>query len=367
MNSDEKRCFQNLLVGIYGESVSIEQIEQQPDGEQGASGCKICYYKVYFTRDSKYSEIKQIISKEVGLLERRVLALLCEQKQAVPPTFIPSFSSDKSRFYQQYADPEITGRGPFDPVTKAYARALARIHYMNLGQPRDWLPLATENFEDRLWLRAWHKEWHLNLTIPKFALEYGRYTHRLDNSLTRLLAFLHERTTEGTSLTLINTDLIPNDIRSIDGRPVFIDWDQAAFGSLYLDLPNYFSIETALCYRDALSELGLDIPPAVFMDNFHEVGRYMGLRYLEVGLKAWRHHYEQEIEPNNGAMHQEKTSAEDNEWNFQCWFFHYCLEMALNGRLYVVGFSEGISIQVSRYLCLVSFCKKNLSSKAGKH
>lgn len=273
-------------------------------------------------RASRSSEIQQIISKEAHLLERRVLALLCDQNQAVPRTFIPNFSLDKSRFYQQYVDSEITGHGPFDPTTKAYARALARIHYMNLGQHREWLPLATENFEDRLWLRAWRKEWHINLTIPKFALEYGCYTNRLDDSLSQLLTFLHQRTIEGTTLTLINTDLTPNHIRSIDGHPVFIDWDQAAFGSFYLDLPNYFSIETVLCYRDALSEFGFDIPPALFMENFHEVGRYMGLRYLEVGLQAWRHHYNQVSEQNNN----------DSEWNFQHWFFQYCLHMALNGR-----------------------------------
>ncbi len=332
MNSDDKVCFQNLLTEIYGESISIEQIERQDYGEQGASGCKVCYYKVHFIRGSGQLESKQMISKEAYLLERRVLALLCEQQQAVPPTFISNFSSNKSLFYQQYADPQITGQGPFDPITKAYARALARIHYMNLGQPRDWLPLATENFEDRLWLRAWRKEWHINLTIPKFALEYGCYTNRLDDSLSRLLIFLRERTSEGTSLTLINTDLIPEDIRSIDGRPMFIDWDKAAYGSFYLDLPNYFSIETVLCYRNALSELGLDIPPALFMENFHEVGRYMGLRYLEVGLQAWRRHHEQEMELNNGTMGEARKSTDDNEWDRQCWFFHYCLEMALNGR-----------------------------------
>ncbi len=332
MNSDEKIHFQNLLGQIYGEPVSIEQIEQEAHGDQGESGCEVCYYNVHFTRGSRGLEIKKMISKEALLPERQALALLCEQNQAVPPTLIPELSLEKSRFYQQYADPQIVGSGPFDPVTKGYARALARIHFMNLGQSRDWLRLATENFEDRLWLRAWRKEWHINLTIPKFALEYGCYTERLDQSLSRLLAFLHERTVEGTSLTLINTDLVPEDIRSIDGCPVYIDWDQAAYGSFYIDLPNYFSIETALCYRDALAELGLDIPPAVFMENFHEVGRYMGLRYLEVGLQAWRRHYNQEMEQNNSGTQQTTKSIDDNEWKSQYWFFHYCLEMALNGR-----------------------------------
>ncbi|CAF1080168.1 unnamed protein product [Rotaria sordida] len=332
MDSYEKICFQNLLEQMYGESVCVQHIEQQSDGEQGASGCEVRYYKVHFTRGTRHLETKQMISKEASLLERQVLALLCEQKQAVPPTLIPNLLSEKSHFYQQYADTQIEGHGPFDPITKAYAHALARIHYMNLGQHPEWLRSATENFEDRLWLRAWRKEWHLNLTIPRFALEYGCYTDSLDDSLSRLLVFLHERTTEGTSLTLINTDLIPNDIRSIDGRPMFIDWDQAAYGCFYLDLPNYFSIETVLCYRDALAELGLNIHPALFMDRFHEVGRYMGLRYLEVGLQAWRRHYNETMEQNNDALQQEKKSTDDNEWNLQYWFFHYCLELALNGR-----------------------------------
>ncbi len=159
------------------------------------------------------------------------------------------------------------------------------------------------------------------MSIPKFAVEYGCYTDRLDDLLSRLLTFLHQLNIDDTSLTLINTDLIPNDIRSIDGHPVFIDWDQAAFGSFYLDLPNYFSVEKALCYRDALAQLGLDIHSALFMERFHEIGRYMGLRYLEVGLQAWRRHY-----------FQENKFSDDNEWNSQNWFFHYCLQLALNGR-----------------------------------
>jgi len=155
------------------------------------------------------------------------------------------------------------------------------------------------------------------LAIRKFAVEYGCYTDRLDDSLSRLLTFLHQLTIDSTSLTLINTDLILNDIRSIGGRPVFIDWDHAEFVSFYLDLPNYFSVETAVFYRDALTQPGLDIHSALFMDRFHEIGLFMELRYLEVELHIWRRHYFQEIELNNYAFQQEKKSPDDNEWNSQ--------------------------------------------------
>jgi hypothetical protein len=140
---------------LYDESISVEEIEQQSNGEQEESRCKILYYKVCFTRDSKQFETKQMISKEALLLERRILALLCEQKQAVPPTFIPNISSERSRFYQIYTD-------PFDPVTKAYAYALAQIHYINLGQHPEWLPLATENFGSSIWL---YQNLQLNMAV----------------------------------------------------------------------------------------------------------------------------------------------------------------------------------------------------------
>ncbi|CAF1198580.1 unnamed protein product [Rotaria sordida] len=203
MDSHDKICFQNLLEEIYGESVCVQHMEQQFDKEQIASDCKVRYYKVHFTRGMKHLDTKQIISKEASLHENRALALLCEQKQAISPTLTSNLLSEKSHFYQQYADPEIKGQDPFDPITKAYAHTLARIYYINLGQHPEWLRSATENFEDRLWLRASCKEWHRNLTISKFALEYGCYTDRLDDLLSRLIAFLHERTIAGY---IINTN-----------------------------------------------------------------------------------------------------------------------------------------------------------------
>ncbi len=172
----------------------------------------------------------------------------------------------------------------------------------------------------------------INLDIKKCAIEYGCCTDRLDDSLSSMLILLHRLTIDGTSLTLINTDVIPSNIRSIDGHPIFIEWDQEVFGSYYLYLSNYFSVETALFYRDALAQLGLDIYPALSMDRFHELGRHMKLWYLEVGLEAWHRHYFQEIELNNDVLQKKNKSTDDNEWNSYNWFFHYCLQLTLNGR-----------------------------------
>jgi hypothetical protein len=42
----------------------------------------------------------------------------------------------------------------------------------------------------------------------------------------------------------------------------------------------------------------------------------MGLRYLEVGLQIWRHHYFQEIELNNNALQQEKKNGNRKTGSF---------------------------------------------------
>ncbi len=111
---------------------------------------------------------------------------------------------------------------------------------------------------------------------------------------------------------MLNVDLIPEHIRLWNNRPCFIDWEQAAYGSLYLDLPNHFLVETALVYRDALAAHGYEIPVPEFMERYHAVGRYMGLRYLGYALWVWA---------QGGARREEGR-----------WFLYYTFKLALHGR-----------------------------------
>ncbi len=106
--------------------------------------------------------------------------------------------------------------------------------------------------------------------------------------------------------------MIPEDIRLWRNAPRFIDWEQAAYGTLYLDLPNYFLVETALAYRDALAAHGHAIPVPEFLERYHEVGRYMGLRYLGAALALWG---------MGGAQRAQGR-----------WFLYYTFKLALHGR-----------------------------------
>jgi aminoglycoside phosphotransferase (APT) family kinase protein len=118
---------------------------------------------------------------------------------------------------------------------------------------------------------------------------------------------------------VISSDLTPDHIRlAPDGVAVFIDWEQARYGPLFIDLVNFFDAESVGVYRTALAAEGVEIDEREFMELFSRVGHWMGLRYLEVGLLAWQ------------------LPADDPEWmdvrTGLRQFFDLCLNLALHGR-----------------------------------
>ena len=210
------------------------------------------------------------------------------------------------------AQPPLDLGHPESPLTHSVADGLAGIHAANLGRRPEWLPRTAENYLDRLWLRAWRERWMTNLADAEFRAEFDAYTARLDAAMMRFMDVLATLDAEGDTLTLLNVDLIPDHVRFWRGRAYFIDWEQSSYGTLYLDLPNHFTIETVLTYRDALARHGCEIPVTEFMERYHEVGRYMGLRYLGFALDEW------------AAGGERRASTR--------WFLYYTLHLALHGR-----------------------------------
>jgi hypothetical protein len=309
-------AYATLLEQITGERRLAVAVEAHQEGIQGASGALIRYCTV--THSNACGADRQqaiIVTKDATRFERQVLHLLADQGCAVPPFHMDDMTTDaREPVYMPYleARPAQDLGHPASPLTGAIAAGLAHIHVKNLGLPPDWLPHASEDFVGRLWLYAWQERWEHNLADPEFALEFGPYTARLYAAQERLLKVLAALTAEGTTLTLLNTDLIPEDIRLWRDTPRFIDWEQAAYGTLYLDLPNYFLPETALVYRDALAACGHAIPVPEFLERYHEIGRYMGLRYLGHALEEWA----------RGDGHRTRGR----------WFLYYTFKLALHGR-----------------------------------
>jgi hypothetical protein len=307
-----RQALADVVSGVLGAPARVRDVQEEAPGPQGESGGLVRSFTVSAEDSNGNLQTVRVISKEAWSRERHVLHLLSAQRQAIPVTWVEDPSREgQAVIFQEYAEDYPWGV-PHASLTQQTADALAAIHAANLGAAPEWLPRADRSFVDELYLRATQQEWERNLADPAFAQEFGRYTDPLHAALDRLLRVLGELTREEQTLTLINTDLNPAHLRLARGKPCFIDWDQAHYGSFYLDLPNVFSVETVLLYRDAWARRGLEIAPADFLERYREVGRYMGLRYLEVGLLNWR--------------------DRGDDWPFQRWFLYYCLTLALRGR-----------------------------------
>lgn len=313
MNNSES--FEQLLRQIYGEPRTIVDIREQSGGLQGASGSQVRYFNVANTdpRGTLHQDV--LVTKSASLLERRILSLLSGQGCAVPPIIVPDVTeNERMPVYMPFLEPrpKLDLGHPDSPLTYSIADGLAGIHAANLKRPPAWLRQTGEDFLGRLWLHAWREQWEANLNQPEFAAEFGKYTPRLESAMDRFMQVLRDLTAEGETLTVLNVDLIPDHIRVWRGEARFIDWEQSSYGSLYLDLPNHFTVETALVYRDALARHGYPIPEIEFQERFHEIGRYMGLRYLGYSLWRWAQGGE---ERRQGR-----------------WFLYYTFGLALHGR-----------------------------------
>jgi Phosphotransferase enzyme family len=314
--------FAQLLQRMTGESslavTKIAEVDDQP--RQGFSGSVVRAYSVTYRTyhlDRGGDETAHVVVKNASPLEQQVVQLLTAQNQALPEVFIPEIStSDSMPMYLERARARPLGEtisDPYRPLARQVAAALARIHAANRRQCPEWLPRVADDYVGELYLNESLVHWERCLRDNRFFTEFGQYDRQLRSAFDQFLVLMRELTAQGDTLTLINSDLNPDHILLVkDDRPVLIDWEQACYGSFYLDLPNYFSIETVLLYRDALADAGFTVPPADFIDRFREVGRYMGLRHLQLGLVQWQ----------GGSP----------GWEQGRWFFHYCLTIALRGR-----------------------------------
>lgn len=104
--------------------------------------------------------------------------------------------------------------------------------------------------------------------------------------------FLREMTAlweAGDTLTLLHCDFHGGNVRWQGEQPHLLDWEQAHYGPLFIDLPNFFSRDEALVYREALADLGHAIPSDTFLAGYDAARPYVGFKYFGIGLSNWQH------------------------------------------------------------------------------
>jgi hypothetical protein len=260
------------------------------ENERGYSGAQMERYVGAYRTPEGEAETITLITKEAPLLERRVLDLLTSQSQCVPFSHTLDLATDRPMLVcQQDLGTDSSQWPPSTELDRQAAHCLARIHYTNLGRATElaWLPRADRAYVERLILADYREQLPRAMERPEFMAEYGDVARQMEEAVGPLLAAMDSVWAEGDSLTLIHADMMDNHVLVHAGRPYLIDWGQARYGSFYLDLPNYFTPDSVLSYRDALAELGLDIPKDEFMRRYREAGRYPGFKYIGFLLHLW--------------------------------------------------------------------------------
>ena len=304
-----------LLALVHGAPREVERVDEEPAGPQGASGSRIGYYRVTSRDGGGGRHEERVVTKEAPQLERRVLKLIAEQGCAVPPMVIGDAEAEgRATVFMPYLEerPSGGGGGFRGPWVRSVAEGLAGIHAANRGRRPAWLAAVEEDLERRLELHHWRAFWEEAARDPELPAGLRGALPKLEAAHDRLIATLRALIAEGDCLTLLNVDLIPDSVRVWRDGAVFLDWEQAGYGPLYLDLPNQVPLEGALFYRDALARAGYEVPVDVFLERYHEVGRYMGLRYIAVALWDWL------------AGGQRRADG--------LWFLHLTFDVALRGR-----------------------------------
>ena len=293
---------QAALTARIAPDARLVAVRQWPRGEQGFSGATLHYYDVTYARGGDVAEVT-LVTKDAPLLERRTLAWLQTQALPIPFNQTRDLTTDQPVPVCMQYIPTL----PQAQHVQQVAQALAAIHAagMQRADELSWLPRADPAFVDAFIINAcWRTAWQELLADGEFIDGYGNrhgpprpggnfpgtfapYTQPLEAAAARFLATVSELWDEGDSLTLIHGDFHGDHARMKGDRAYIIDWGTAHYGSLYLDLPNYFSRDDVVLYRDALAELGHAIPLDIFLARYDAVRPYPGFKYFGIGLYNW--------------------------------------------------------------------------------
>ncbi|MEM7797633.1 MAG: phosphotransferase [Chloroflexota bacterium] len=286
-----------------GVEIQIESMGEIADGPQGYSGALLRYFGVdYAINESRFQ--RTVIIKDASLVERKAYAYLNQLGLSIPAGYASDLTSDDSQpLCLQHAGAPL----PKGERLEELALALAELHVANLGLPADlaWLPkldakYAADFLVDACWRSAWESVKNGGDFIdangnhhgqPKpggdFLKAFGHCEEGLEAAAETFVKTVKMLWDEGDSLTLIHGDLHGDHVYVDDGKVYIIDWGTAMAAPFYLDLPNVFSRDEALGYREGLAQLGYVVPEETFLAIYDAIKPFVGFKYFGVGLWNW--------------------------------------------------------------------------------
>ncbi len=287
---DVSSLLQATLLACVAPDAQLQNFTRGSIEPQGYSGATLQYYDVTFTRPTMPLSRLTLVIKDAPLIERLAAQQLGQFATLAVPfsyTFDTHTDAPAPICYQYLTDDVAMSPGQRRQLA---AQSLAAIHAANFQttHPVPGIPQADRATLARCLDVWWCQPWTQALQDETFAAAFGQHTSGLEEAAARFLAFIDDIWRTRDSLTLIHGDFHGDHVFVQDGRAYIIDWGTVWYGSWYLDLPNYFSPDEAMDYRQALEAHGVVIPETTFLEAYHEASRYFGFKYFGLGLLAWQ-------------------------------------------------------------------------------
>ncbi|WP_106768820.1 phosphotransferase family protein [Paenibacillus faecalis] len=269
---------------FISETAIVLEIESTPLN-MGYQAVNLSRHKVLID-DQGTQEYVSLITKMANKTERRILHRLFLQSAKVPFTRTHDIDSkDRALICIQDVDYKTNYQNlELEMLQKKEVRALAYIHKTNHGLREDlsWLPLADRDHIEKMINERWKPVWEKAKTNEQFIETFGKYIPEVEAVSHRIADDIEVVLNDESSHTLIHNDLNPANVLVHNNDDVlFIDWEEARYGSFFLDIPLRFDLS------EVMASLGVETPVERFEKWYVIASRFLGIRFMTWNLSVW--------------------------------------------------------------------------------
>nr|WP_145402195.1 phosphotransferase [Paenibacillus xylanexedens] len=296
MNHELQNLLQRTIKEYIHPAVKILNIETTPI-HSGTQAVHLMRHHVQFKVPDQILSIS-LVSKQAARIEQRVLTWLYSQKANVPFSLSSWSVSDHLEaeersllciedvdYQTDYTNLDI------GLLQKREIKALSHIHISKLGQKKalSWLPEIDTCYVEKMIGEYWKPQWQAAKQDEQFIELFGDYIPIVESAADAILKDIQHVLNDQSSQTLIHNDLNPGNVLVRQNTEViFIDWEEAKYGSLFLDIAmRCRTPEQMNDYRDLLSAKSIEFTDHHWNQLYTIASRYLGLRYMTWNLGAW--------------------------------------------------------------------------------
>jgi hypothetical protein len=260
--------------------------------EKGFSGAEIFRMECLFESGKKDS----FICKKADLKERMVMQRLTVQGHCYTPA---AYSDDCVSIEPRWMIQQDLGKRVVAPRNNPdwmlnVASAFAEIHgnNMNRADEMPWLPHANADYWNKIVTQI--SVSHFEKAVCEdadFARQFESVLPKLQAEGKRFADDMVSLCEESEWMTLTHGDVQDIDgshVYNVHAHPYIIDFGFSRYAPFYIDLVDYFSLEEALSYRQALADKGFCVNPKDFEERFRIASKYPGFIYMFPGIMQWK-------------------------------------------------------------------------------